>query len=62
MDDKGKLKLIYENGKPVMKMEADGVKMTFSFAEKEPETDIKENIVSILTSQYTRRTLPAGVY
>ena len=54
MEDKSKLKLIYEDGKPVMKMESDGVRMTFRFAEQEPETDVKENIVNILTSQLIR--------
>lgn len=59
MEDKSKLKLIYEDGKPVMKMESDGVRMTFRFAEREPETDVKENIVNILTSQFIRRTVSA---
>ena len=59
MEDKSKLKLIYEDGKPVMKMESDGVRMTFRFAEQEPETDVKENIVNILTSQFIRRTVSA---
>ena len=54
MEDKSKLKLIYEDGKPVMKMESDGVRMTFRF-----ETDVKENIVNILTSQFIRRTVSA---
>lgn len=44
MEDKSKLKLIYEDGKPVMKMESDGVRMTFRFAEQEAETDVKENM------------------
>ena len=56
MEDKSKLKLIYEDGKPVMKMESDGVRMTFRFAEQEPETDVKENIVNIrLLSLYGAR-------
>ena len=59
MEDKSKLKLIYEDVKPVMKMESDGVRMTFRFAEQEPETDVKENIVNILTSQFIRRTVSA---
>ena len=49
----------YEDGKPVMKMESDGVRMTFRFAEQEPETDVKENIVNILTSQFIWRTVSA---
>lgn len=40
-------------------MESDGVRMTFRFAEQEPETDVKENIVNILTSQFIRRTVSA---
>ena len=59
MEDKSKLKLIYEDGKPVRKMESDGVRMTFRFAEQEAETDVKENIVNILTSQFIRRTVSA---
>ena len=59
MEDKSKLKLIYEDDKPVMKMESDGVRMTFRFAEQEAETDVKENIVNILTSQFIRRTVSA---
>ena len=59
MEDKSKLKLIHEDDKPVMKMESDGVRMTFRFAEQEPETDVKENIVNILTSQFIRRTVSA---
>ena len=59
MEDKSKLKLIYADGKPVMKMESDGVHMPFRFAEQEPETDVKENIVNILTSQFIRRTVSA---
>ena len=45
--------------KMMMKMESDGVRMTFRFAEQEPETDVKENIVNILTSQFIRRTVSA---
>ena len=54
MEDKSKLKLIYEDGKPVMKMESDGVRMTFRFAEQEPETDVKENIVSPHYDEYMK--------
>lgn len=50
--EKGKLRLEYEDGKPVMRMEKDGVKMTFHFAETPPPNDIKKVIVDILTSQY----------
>ena len=57
MEYKRKLKLLYEAGKPVIKMKSDGVRMTFRFAEQEPETDVKENIVNILTSQFIRRTV-----
>ena len=45
--------------KMMMKMESDGVRMTFRIAEHEPETDVKENIVIILTSQFIRRTVSA---
>ena len=54
-----RMKRSYEDGKPVMKMESDGVRMTFRFAEQETETDVKENIVNILTSQFIRRTVSA---
>lgn len=49
------LKLEYERNKPVLKMKVDNVKMTFSFAEKESEVNIKQNIIDILTSQYTEK-------
>ena len=42
--EKETLRLAYEGGKPVMKMEKDGVKMTV--------IDVKKVIVDLLTSQY----------
>lgn len=56
--EKEKLRLEYEDGKPVMRMEKDGVKMTFRFAETPPPNDIKKVIVDILTSQYIGKVSP----
>ncbi len=53
--DKEKLRLEIENGKPVMKMEHRGTKMTFRFASEPPPLDTKKAIVNILTSQYMGR-------
>lgn len=50
--DKETLRLAYEGGKPVMKMEKDGVKMTFYFADAPSVIDVKKVIVDLLTSQY----------
>ncbi len=53
--NKEKLQLEYEKDKPVMKMESRGVSMTFHFAETPPPLDVKQAIVDIMTSQYTRK-------
>lgn len=46
------LKLEYENGKPVMRMDTGEVCVIVSFAKEKPKNDPKETIVEILTSQY----------
>ncbi len=51
--EKDKLRLEYEHGEPVMKMETRRVDMTFHFAEIPPPLDVKQAVVDILTSQYT---------
>lgn len=44
-----------ENRKPILKMEDNGVKITISFSEKPKNTDLKQNIVDLLTSAYENR-------
>jgi len=47
------LKLEYDNGVPVMKMDTGDVKVIISFANEKPQHNPKETIVEILTAQYT---------
>ncbi len=47
------LKLEYDNGNPVMKMDTGEVKVVVSFAKEKPQHNPKEAIVEILTAQYT---------
>ena len=49
--DKDKLQLQYRDGKPVLEMESDKVKLTMKFAEKEDIKDTKQVVVDILTNQ-----------
>ena len=44
-----------ENRKPILKREDNGVKITISFTEKPKNTDLKQNIVDLLTSAYENR-------
>ena len=43
--EKETLRLAYEGGKPVMKMEKDGVKMTFYFADAPSVIDVKKSLL-----------------
>jgi len=47
------LKLEYDNGVPVMKMDTGDVKVIVSFAKEKAQHNPKETIVEILTAQYT---------
>lgn len=49
--DKDKLQLQYRDGKPVLEMESEKVKLTMKFAEKEDIKDTKQVVVDILTNQ-----------
>lgn len=49
--DKDKLQLQYRDGKPVLEMESEKVKLTMKFAEKEDIKDAKQVVVDILTNQ-----------
>lgn len=49
--EKETLRLAHEGGKPVMKMEKDGAKMTFYFADAPSVIDVKKVIVDLLTSR-----------
>lgn len=43
--EKETLRLAYEGGKPIMKMEKDGVKMTFYFADTPSVIDVKKSLL-----------------
>lgn len=49
------VRLEYENGKPVLKCEKDGVTMVIEFAAEAPEENAKERVFDILTAQYQNR-------
>lgn len=46
----------YENGKPVIRMEREDVKVKITFPEKGKE-NVKEAIVDLLTMAYEKRTV-----
>ena len=51
------MRLEYENGKPVLKCENNGVVLVIEFAENKPEENAKERILDILTAQYQNRVV-----
>lgn len=55
-----KPRLEYEEGRPTLKYEVNGMPITLSFVEETPETNTKEEILGIITEQYKIR-LTAGV-
>ena len=58
--EKETLRLAYEGGKPVMKMERDGVKMTFYFADAPSVIDVKKVIIDF--SIYRKSVRVTGDY
>ena len=55
-----KPRLEYEEGRPTLKYEVNGMPITLSFVEETPEINTKEEILGIITEQYKIR-LTAGV-
>ena len=55
-----KPRLEYEDGRPTLKYEVNGMPITLSFVEETPEKNTKEEILGIITEQYKNR-LTAGV-
>lgn len=53
--EKDKLQLQYRDGKPVLEMESEKVKLTMKFAEQEDVKNTKQVVVDILTSQYGKK-------
>lgn len=47
--------LEYENDKPVLKFEVNGVPIVIGFLEKEPEQNTKDEILDMITEQYKQR-------
>lgn len=52
MDER--IKIIYEDGKPIARMKKDGIVVVITFAETE-KVSIKKSVVDILTNAYQNR-------
>ena len=53
-------RLEYENDKPVLVFEINGMPIEMHFLEKEPEHNAKETVLGILTDSYKNKVLDAS--
>ena len=47
-----KPRLEYENNKPVLKFDINGIPVTMGFSDKVPESNVKKDVLDIITEQY----------